>query len=162
VPYDASKFALVGLSEGMRAELAQDNIYVTTICPGLMRTGSPENATFKGRHREEYTWFTLGDALPFLSMSAEHASRQIITACQYGDAETILTLPAKVGTWLHGLFPGLTADFLGLINRLLPGPGGIGAGRAKGKDSHSALAPSWLTTLSDRAAQRNNELPSDN
>src|SRR5262249_775799 len=62
LPYTASKFAEVGLSAGLRAELAQDGICVTTIVPGLMRTGSAINATFKGRHRDEYTWFALGDA----------------------------------------------------------------------------------------------------
>ena len=41
VPYCASKFALAGLSDSLRAELAQDNIHVTTVCPGMMRTGSP-------------------------------------------------------------------------------------------------------------------------
>ncbi len=44
VPYSASKFALVGLSKGLRAELMKDGIKVTTVCPGLMRTGSPRNA----------------------------------------------------------------------------------------------------------------------
>ena len=48
LPYSASKFALVGLSEGLRVELAPDGIQVTTICPGLMRTGSPRHAFFKG------------------------------------------------------------------------------------------------------------------
>lgn len=70
LPYSASKFALTGWSEGLRAELARDGIAVTTVCPGLMRTGSPRNAFFKGRHRAEYAWFSLGDALPFTSMSA--------------------------------------------------------------------------------------------
>jgi NAD(P)-dependent dehydrogenase (short-subunit alcohol dehydrogenase family) len=159
VPYSASKFALVGLSQGLHAELAKDNILVTTVCPGLMRTGSPDNATFKGQHRSEYTWFSLSDALPILSMSAERAARQIINACEYGDAETVLSLPAKLAVAFHGLFPGLTTDTLALFNRFLPGPGGIGAARMKGKESHSRFSPSWLTTLSDRAASRNNELP---
>src|SRR5262249_17300153 len=71
VPYNASKFALVGLSEGLQAELAKDGIVVTTVCPGLMRTGSPRNALFKGQHRAEYVWFSISDSLPILSMSAE-------------------------------------------------------------------------------------------
>jgi NAD(P)-dependent dehydrogenase (short-subunit alcohol dehydrogenase family) len=158
VPYDASKFALVGLSEGLRAELARENIVVTTVCPGLMRTGSPRNAFFKGQHRAEYVWFTLGDALPIMSTSAESAARQILAACKRGDAEIVLTLPAKAAVAFHGLFPGLTADILGLVNRLLPGPGGIGTQRARGKDSQSALAPSALTVLNERAAAQNNEL----
>ena len=158
VPYSASKFALVGLSEGLRAELAKDGVVVTTVCPGLMRTGSPRNATFKGQHRAEYAWFSISDALPITSMMAERAARQIIAACRRGDAEVVLSIQAQIAARFHGLFPGLTADLLGLVNRLLPGPGGIGTQRAKGKDSSSALSPSVLTALSDSAAQRNNEI----
>jgi short-subunit dehydrogenase len=40
------------LSTAIRAELARENILVTTVCPGLMRTGSPFNAWFKGHHRD--------------------------------------------------------------------------------------------------------------
>ena len=69
IPYGASKFALTGLSEGMRAELIKDGIYVTTVIPGLMRTGSPINAFFKGNHRAEYAWFAISDSIPFLSMT---------------------------------------------------------------------------------------------
>ena len=82
LPYSASKFALTGFSEGLRAEVQKDNIFVTTVCPGLMRTGSPRNAVFKGRHREEYTWFHVLDALPGSSMSAVRAARQIVNACR--------------------------------------------------------------------------------
>jgi hypothetical protein len=49
---------------------------------------------------------------------------------------------------------------LGLANTvLLPAPGGIGTAQRPGKQSSSQLSPSWLTALSDRAAQRNNEIP---
>jgi short-subunit dehydrogenase len=158
LPYNVSKFALVGLSEGLRAELAKDRIVVTTVCPGLMRTGSPRNALFKGQHRAEYTWFSISDALPLLSQSAERAARQIIAACRRGDAEVVLSLPAKLVTMLHGLFPGCTADLLSLANTLLlPAPGGIGTAQRPGKESSSRLSPSWLTRLSDKAGQRNNE-----
>jgi NAD(P)-dependent dehydrogenase (short-subunit alcohol dehydrogenase family) len=159
LPYSASKFALVGLSEGLRAELAKENIVVTTVCPGLMRTGSPANATFKGQHQAEYAWFSISDALPIIAMSARRAARQIIGACKRGDAEVVLSLPAKAASAVHGLFPGWTADVLSWINRLLlPAPGGIGTARVRGKDSYSRLSPSWLTTLSDKAAHRNNEM----
>ena len=159
VPYSASKFALVGLSEGLRAELAKDGIRVTTVCPGLMRTGSPRNADFKGQHRAEYAWFSISDSLPLASMNAQRAARQIIAACRRGDAEVVLSLPALLAARFHGLFPGTTADLMGMVNRFLPGPGGIGAQRAKGKQSVSAWSPSWMTTLSDQAAVRNNEVP---
>jgi short-subunit dehydrogenase len=158
VPYSASKFALVGLSEGLRAELQKDGISVTTVCPGLMRTGSPRNAYFKGQHRAEYAWFSISDALPVTAMQAERAARDIIAACKRGEAEITLSVQAQLAVRFHGLFPGLTADLLGLVNRLLPSPGGIGRLRAKGKDSQSAISPSWLTALNEAAAERNNEM----
>src|SRR5450759_4776995 len=68
LPYNSAKFAAVGLSEGLRAELAMDGVTVTTIVPGLMRTGSHINAYFKGKQEREYTWFALGASLPVISM----------------------------------------------------------------------------------------------
>jgi len=64
----------------MHAELAKYGIRVTTVCPWLMRTGSPRNAEFKGRHELEYLWFSLSDSLPVVSFSAETAARRIIEA----------------------------------------------------------------------------------
>ena len=161
LPYDASKFALRGLSEGMRIELAKDGIAVTTVCPGLMRTGSPRNARFKGRHREEYAWFVLGDSLPFTSMSADRAARAIVRACASGRAHLVLSWQAKLAAVMHGLFPGLVADALAVVDRLLPAAGGIGVESATGAESASPLTESWWTALDDRAARRNNEtLPS--
>ncbi|RUR84580.1 SDR family NAD(P)-dependent oxidoreductase [Chlorogloeopsis fritschii PCC 9212] len=157
LPYSASKFALVGLSEGMRAELAKDGIVVTTICPGLMRTGSAYNAYFKGNNRQEYTWFSISDSLPILSMSAESAANQIISAIKRGDAEVVLSIPAQIGVKFHALFPGFTSTILSWVNRFLPEAGGIGSDRAQGKDSTSSFSPSALTTLGDKAAQQNNQ-----
>lgn len=158
VPYSASKFALVGLSEGLRAELLNEGIYVTTVCPGLMRTGSPRNADFKGQHRAEYAWFSIADSLPLVSIEAERAARQIIDACRKGQAELVISLQAKLAVVFHGLFPGLTSDLLSVVDRLLPAPGGIGTRKVKGKQSTSALSPSLLTILTERAAVRNNEM----
>jgi short-subunit dehydrogenase len=159
LPYSASKFALVGFSEGLRAELRPHGILVTTVCPGLMRTGSPRNATFKGQHQAEYAWFSVSDALPIISMDVERAARRIIDACKAGKAEVVLTLPAKAAVAIHGLFPELTQEMLALANSLLPGPGGIGTASARGADSESAIAPSWLTMLGDEAAWRHNQIP---
>jgi NAD(P)-dependent dehydrogenase (short-subunit alcohol dehydrogenase family) len=158
VPYSASKFALAGLSDGLRAELAKDGVVVTSVFPGLMRTGSPRNANFKGQHRAEYAWFAISDSLPVSSINAERAAAQIIDACRRGQAELVITTQARAAARFRALFPEATADILAVVNRLLPGPGGIGRARAKGRDSESALAPSVLTALSEWAARRNNEV----
>ncbi|HET7286885.1 MAG TPA: SDR family oxidoreductase [Pyrinomonadaceae bacterium] len=158
VPYSASKFALVGLSKGLRTELMKDGIKVTTVCPGLMRTGSPRNADFKGKHHLEYAWFSISDALPLLTVSAENAARQIVHACKRGQAELVISVPAKVAVLFESLFPEAMSQILALVNQVLPEVGGVGTQTMKGRDSTSSWSPSWLTTLNEAAAERNNEL----
>jgi NAD(P)-dependent dehydrogenase (short-subunit alcohol dehydrogenase family) len=158
LPYSAAKFALAGFSEGLRAELAPEGILVTTVCPGLMRTGSPRNASFKGQHRAEYAWFSISGSLPLLSIDADRAARQIVAACRAGAPEVILSLPAQVATRVHGLLPGLTSEVLALVARLLPKAGGIGTRSAKGWESESGASPSWLTSLGEKAARRHNQV----
>lgn len=155
VPYATSKFALVGLSDGMRAELRQDGILVTTVCPGLMRTGSPRNAYFKGDHEAEYAWFTVGDSLPLTSMNAEAAARKILDACRRGDAEALVGLPAKLAAVGRALAPNLTASLTAFVNRNLPQDST--PDRFRGSESETPLTRSWLTELTRRAAERNNE-----
>jgi len=158
VPYSASKFALVGLSKGLRAELMKDGIKVTTVCPGLMRTGSPRNADFKGKHQFEYAWFSISDALPLLTVSAENAARQVVHACKRGDAELVISVPAKIAVLFDALFPEAMSQMLAVANRVLPEAGGVGTERRKGRESTSSWSPSWLTTLNEEAALRNNEV----
>jgi short-subunit dehydrogenase len=158
VPYCVGKFALTAYSEGLRSELLKDNVFVTTVCPGLMQTGSPRNAFFKGKNTAEYAWFSVTSSLPLISMSAKRAAVQIVDACIRGDAEIVLSLPAKMATKFSALFPGVTVNLLGLVNRLLPGPGGIGSGKRTGRQSFSAISPSWITTLDEQAARQNNQL----
>lgn len=158
LPYSASKFALVGLSQGMRAELLKDGIYVTTVCPGLMRTGSAVHAEFKGHNEAEFAWFSVSASAPVASMSAERAADQIMRACRDGRAHVILSLPANIAARIHGIAPSMTADVLGLVNRMLPPPGGVGQQPATGAESRPRWLPGWATHLSDQAARRNNEL----
>jgi NAD(P)-dependent dehydrogenase (short-subunit alcohol dehydrogenase family) len=158
-PYSASKFALTGLSDAVRAELAPHGIHVTTVCPGLMRTGSPINADMKGRHEAEYAWFAISSSLPGLSISAERAARQILDACRHGDPELTITTQARAAALLNELAPALMAHAMAVTARLLPGPTGPeGDRRRRGRESESKWAPSFATTLSDRAAVLNNEV----
>jgi NAD(P)-dependent dehydrogenase (short-subunit alcohol dehydrogenase family) len=157
-PYCASKFALVGLSSAMHAELGKDNIHVTTVCPGLMRTGSHINAMFKGQNEWEFALFSLMNASPLSSISAETAAKQIVKATKRGDAGAIVSVQAQLAAKMNALFPELTAEVLSLVNRVLPGNGGIGKGYATGRESTSFLSPSFLTAMLDRASYRNNEL----
>jgi short-subunit dehydrogenase len=124
LPYSCAKFAAVALSEGLRAELAPDGIRVTTIVPGLMRTGSHLKAEFKGKHKLEYIWFSAGAGTSVVSISAEDAARSIVRATIRGDAEKILSLPAQLLARAHALYPELSLRMLSIVNRLLPSASG--------------------------------------
>ena len=164
VPYCASKFALTGLSDALRAELTEDNIFVSTVCPGLMRTGSPGNAMFKGRHREEFTWFALMDANPLVSVSAQSAARAVIRAARYGRERVVIGLPAKLAVFLNAVAPGCVGQAMALVNRfVLPDVSLLHDKESyTGWQSRSSLAPSVLTRLNDQAAAENNELRNGN
>ena len=158
-PYCASKFALTGLSDSVRSEVAKDGIYVTTVCPGMMRTGSPFNAWFKGRYRDEFTWFAISDSLPLVTVDAERAASQIADACRHGDAELVVSWPAKLATIASALMPESVALALRLADRLLPAPTGESGNTAhSGWQSGTNWAPSKITTLTEQAAARNNEV----
>jgi short-subunit dehydrogenase len=161
LPYSTAKFAAVGFSEGLRAELGRGPVTVTTVVPGLMRTGSHLNARFTGRASQEFTWFSLGASLPLISMDAERAARQIVTAIRARRAEVILTPAGQVAARLAGMAPGLTSQVLHAVQQLaLPAPGASDTQEVPGH----ALAPAMprqafdrLTAWGQSAAARFNE-----
>jgi short-subunit dehydrogenase len=165
LPYSTAKFAAVGFSEGLRAELGRGPVTVTTVVPGLMRTGSHLQARFTGQPSKEFTWFSLGASLPLVSMDAERAARQIIAAVRQRRAEIILTPAGQVVSRAAGIVPGLTTEILHLVQRLaLPAPSGepgaAVADEAQGHELRPAMgkkAFDRLTTLGQAAASRFNE-----
>lgn len=159
LPYSASKAALATWSEGLRAELAKDGVSVTTVCPALMRTGSPRHGIFKGRHRQEYAWFSIGDSLPLLTAGAARAARRIARGAERGRALVVVPGYARVASALHEALPGPFLALLAMVDRaLLPRPGGLGDAGLAGAESGSTWSPSWLTVLNERAARRHNEM----
>ena len=155
--YSASKFALTGFSDAIRAELARDNIHVTTVAPGLMRTGSHVNAKFKGRHDDEFAWFAASAGAPLISMNADRAARKILAACRRGQPSLTLTFATRKIILGNALFPNLTGYLMKFVNRLLPGTGGEQGNKSRGGSELPRRAPGWMTKLADRATQKNNE-----
>jgi NAD(P)-dependent dehydrogenase (short-subunit alcohol dehydrogenase family) len=157
LPYNGAKFAAVGFSQGLAAEVRGRGVRVITVVPGLMRTGSHLHAFFKGKHRAEFGWFSLGATLPLLSMPAERAARRIVDAAHAGRPELILTPQAKLAARVAGLFPATTVRFLSLLNQVLPREGGVGTSRRAGEESRSIISASPVTRLGDRAGRRLNQ-----
>jgi short-subunit dehydrogenase len=118
LPYDCAKFALVGFSEGLGAELANTGVAVTTVVPGLMRTGSEKVADRKTRG--DALWFGFAARLPGLAMSPRRAAKRIVSATAARRAEVVLGVPAKLLRLAHHLFPNITLRLLGATARALP------------------------------------------
>lgn len=157
-PYSASKAALVGLSDALRSELVPLGVKVTTVCPGLMRTGSHLHALFKGDRRGEATWFTASAVAPLLSLDPHRAARRIVEAARRGDAYRTFNLPASAAIRGEGLMPGAARRVAGLAARLLPASPDGSDGRAlPGWRVRTAWLPPPLRRRAERAARENLE-----
>ena len=156
-PYSVSKFALTGFSDAIRAELARDNIHVTTVAPGMMRTGSHVNAKFKGKHDIEFAWFSASAGAPLISMNADRAARKILAACRRGQPSLTLTFAARGAILGNALFPNLTGYAMRLVNQFLPKPSAAEGNQSRGGSEMRRLIPGWLTHSADKATVRNNE-----
>lgn len=161
LPYTASKFAFVGWSTGLAAELADDGIRVVTVLPWLMRTGSFLHAEVKGRRSKEARNFALTSSLPLLTLSADRAAARMLRALDRGERFVTLGASAKLARLGYSLFPSVGIAVLSMVNRLLPHMGKGAAGpdaKAQPLWRHrEGVARSFLTVLGDRAARRNNE-----
>lgn len=159
LPYCAGKFALVGLSEGLRAELAREGIVVTTATPGLMRTGSHGRVRLRGRHRREAMFFAAAVATPLTSKNAGRAARAIVRACREGRAHATPGIQARIAGIVNVVMPELSAGIASMAaTHLLPGPAHAADGDRvlTGRD----VGFSWLgPLLPESAARRNNEMP---
>jgi short-subunit dehydrogenase len=153
--YSASKFALAGLSNAMQAELAACGVGVTTVYPGLMRTGSHVNARFKGDVDREFTWFSLAATTPLAAINAHRAARQIIAAARRRNPVLIITWQARFLTFAQAFAPNVFGTIAAFISRWLPRSEGNKA-PVSGKNCFSSL-PTALSALGDRAAAQLNE-----
>lgn len=174
VPYSVAKFGAVGLAEGLDAELRGSGITVTSVIPGLMRTGGHVAAEFTGDAEVDYPWFATGASMPLLSVSADRAARRIVDGVLKGRTTVELTPLTMVGRRVHGLAPGLTTRAMGLVSDALPKgdpPDRAGATDASvglrhdapseaGRDIRKRLRSNVLeaiTAIGTRAGRRNNE-----
>ena len=156
LPYTASKFAAVGFSEGMNAELRSKGVRVVTVCPGLMRTGSHLNASFTGDAAAEYRWFSMAAGLPLVSTSARAAAHKIVRATIAGKSEIAITPQAILASRLADIFPEVTAAAMSLMNLALPSPASEQGASHRGAEVRS-LEIKPAVALGQAAARRYNQ-----
>jgi NAD(P)-dependent dehydrogenase (short-subunit alcohol dehydrogenase family) len=119
LPYSAAKFALVGFSEGLHAELRCKGIRVTTVCPGLMRTGGEAHAKFVGNKAAEKKWFDFAAKTPGVAVTPGYAASRIFTATSQGRAEITISPQAWLMARGAGLAPATTQFTNALVNEYL-------------------------------------------
>ncbi len=166
LPYSTAKFGAVGFSAGLRHELAGTGVKVTTVAPGLMRTGSHLRAEFTGEQGAEYAWFAPSATLPVIAMDPQRAAVRIVDGVLAGRAYVLLSLLTKVASRVNGLAPTTTAALLDVAARLLPsGPPPSGTDTVQGYQVEERLRPipaalvRAVTTLGRRSADRWNQHP---
>lgn len=127
LPYVAAKFALTGFSEGLHAELRHKGIRVTTVCPGLMRTGGEAHAHFVGQVEKEKAWFQMSARTPLISADVHRAAEKIFDAVDVGRAEITITPQAWLAARVVGLAPETSMMAAALVNEyLLPDATDVG------------------------------------
>lgn len=163
LPYCTAKFGAVGFSQGLRAELRGSGVSVTTIVPGLMRTGSHQRALFTGNQAAEYAWFSVGASMPLVSMDAERAAKRIVNRVLAGAGMVVLTPLAKIGMRVQGIAPASTTAMVGMLGRLLPSAPPGQSETIEGREARLHLKPrsrsihDVVTALGARAATKLNE-----
>jgi short-subunit dehydrogenase len=100
--YSASKFAVQGFSEALRAELAKDNIDVIVVNPGLTQTNFSQNMLEqKARVQMDH----------LRGMTPEAVAAATLRALERGSHEATLTLQGKLLVLVSRFFPRL-ADYI--------------------------------------------------
>jgi short-subunit dehydrogenase len=169
LPYSCAKAAVGTLGEGLQAETAGKNVSVTTVHPGLMRTGSHLQAEFGGRASKEFAWFSALAGAPVVSMDAERAAERVLRALERRRTRLVLTPAARAASVAHGVAPATVTRLSGLAARLLSNPpdgngegaagGGMVQGHGIGRPAHMVTEKvrGWGSVLNDRAARRYNQ-----
>ncbi len=162
LPYDASKFALAGFSQGVATELARQNIIVTTVYPTLMKTGSPIQAVFKGDHEKEFAWFEAADNFPGITMSVASAAKKILQASADGDSELVPSILGRARILGSAVLPEIMNATMEIMANLMPrGQSGV---RQTGHQSRALFDSSIVTRplkgIAKRAQEDNNQTPS--
>jgi short-subunit dehydrogenase len=100
--YSASKFALQGFSEALRAELAKDGIDVLLVCPGLTRTNFSQNMLEqKARLPMDH----------LRGMTAEAVAAATLRAVERGRHEVVLSFKGRLMVLVSRFFPRLADRF---------------------------------------------------
>jgi len=101
--YCATKFAMLGFSEGLHHELHETNVGVTVVSPIMVRTSLFDHPSFKN-----FTKHATG-----ISLSSETVANAIIKAANSSRLEIVVPSIVRIGIWFKHTFPFLINPIIG-------------------------------------------------
>ena len=101
--YCATKFAMLGFSEGLHHELHGTNVGITVVSPIMVRTSLFDHPSFKN-----FTKHATG-----ISLSAETVANAIIKASDSSKLEIVVPSYVRIGIWFKKTFPFLINPIIG-------------------------------------------------
>ena len=105
--YCATKFALLGFSEGLHHELHETNVGVTVVSPIMVRTSLFDHPSFKN-----FTKHATG-----ISLSAETVAKAVIKAADSPRLEIVVPSVVRIGIWFKQTFPFIVNPIIGNVFR---------------------------------------------
>ncbi len=108
-PYCTTKFAVVGLSESLRAELAPHGIGVTAICPGVINT----DIINRGRFADDRVKGNSQEFFAKRGHAPEKVAKAIVRSIKRDDA----VVPVGPEAWASWIGKRLAPDVMGLVGR---------------------------------------------
>ncbi len=105
--YSASKHALHGFFDGLRSEVWKDNIKVTLICPGFVKTHVSENA-LKG---DGVPQKIVDDAIAH-GLAPDYVAEKILKEMKSGKEEIYIAGKEMMGVYLKRFLPGVFSKYI--------------------------------------------------
>ncbi|MCL4104481.1 UNVERIFIED_CONTAM: hypothetical protein GTU68_047443 [Idotea baltica] len=119
IAYATSKFAVFGFSESLRAQMAEHNIGVSTICPGIINTPIVANTVYEGEKLEAGAKEKVVALYERRNYPPSKVASAIIKATRKNKAVVPVSPEAFLMYWFKRFFPGLVRKASQGDNKLL-------------------------------------------
>ncbi|MEM9887848.1 MAG: SDR family oxidoreductase [Bacteroidota bacterium] len=108
--YAASKHALHGFFDSLRAETAKEGITITILCPGYVHTNVSQNALTADGQSQGTT-----DEKTAQGLSPEQFAKKAVRSIEKEKREVIIGRTETLGIYLKRFFPGLFARIISRV-----------------------------------------------
>ncbi len=103
--YGATKAAVIGLGESLRAELASLHIGVTTVCPGFVQTPIAQKVRFFGRMDHPKVRRSVEKQFARNNLQPEAVARAALRGAVRNDSLVVIGRDARSGYWTKRIAP---------------------------------------------------------